>query len=114
MYVSKVWSDFSGGHLMFWKEISVERSSPSPSSLLPQEPSRPRRDARVEKSVSQGERQALRKARLFFRRNLGGYLFLLPALVIFALFVWDPLVLGCVMGFQKLDLIDCAVYVSWA
>ncbi len=79
---------------MFWKEISVERSSPSPSSLLPQEPSRPPRDARVEKSVSQGERQALHKARLFFRRNLGGYLFLLPALVIFALFVWYPLVLG--------------------
>jgi multiple sugar transport system permease protein len=113
MYVSKVWSDFSGGHLMFWKEISVERSSPSPSSLLPQEPSRPRRDARVEKSVSQEERQALRKARLFFRRNLGGYLFLLPALVIFALFVWYPLVLGFIISFQNVDMINPAIWVGW-
>src|SRR5258708_35207019 len=105
MYVSKVRSDFSGGHLMFWKEISVELSSPSPSSLLPQEPSRPPRDARVEKSVSQGERQALRKARLFLRRNLGGYLFLLPALVIFALFVWYPLGLWLTISFQHVELI---------
>ena len=98
---------------MFWKEISVELSSPSPSSLLPQEPSRPPRDTRVEKSVSQGERQALRKARLFFRRNLGGYLFLLPALVIFALFVWYPLVLGFIMSFQSVDMINPAVWVGW-
>src|SRR5260370_41728905 len=92
MYVSKVRSDFSPVDISCsGKEISVDLSSPSPSSLLPQEPSRPPRDARVEKSVSQGERQALRKARLFLRRNLGGYLFLLPALVIFALFVWYPL-----------------------
>src|SRR5260221_13829565 len=105
MYVSKVWSDFSGGHLMFWKEISVERSSPSPSSLLPQGPSRPRRGARVEKRVSPGERQALRKARLFFRRNLGVYLFFLPALLLFELFVWCPLWLLLVMSVQKVDLI---------
>jgi len=98
---------------MFWKEISVERSSPSPSSLLPQESSRPPRDARVEKSVSQAELQALRKARLFFRHNLGGYLFLLPALVIFALFVWYPLVLGFIMSFQNVDMINPAVWVGW-
>jgi multiple sugar transport system permease protein len=114
MYVSKVRSDFSGGHFMFWKEISVERSSPSPSTLLPQEPSRPPRDARVEKSVSQGEHLALRKARLFFQRNLGGYLFLLPALVIFALFVWYPLVLGFIMSFQSVDMINPPFWVGWA
>ena len=92
----------------------MERSSPSPSSLLPQEPSRPRRDARVEKSASVSEaHQALRKARLFFRRNLGGYLFLLPALVIFALFVWYPLVLGFIMSFQNVDMINPAVWVGW-
>jgi len=91
----------------------VERSSPSPSSLLPQDPSRPLRDARIEKSVSQGERQTLRKARLFFRRNLGGYLFLLPALVIFAFFVWYPLVLGFTISFQNVDMINPAAWVGW-
>jgi len=85
----------------------VELSSPSPSSLLP--------DARVGKSagVSPGKRQILRKARLFFRRNLGGYLFLLPALAIFALFVWYPLVLGFIMSFQSVDMINPAVWVGW-
>src|ERR1700674_5663383 len=93
----------------------MELSSPSPSSLLPQGPSRPPQDARVEKSadVSPGERLALRRARRFFRRNLGGYLFLLPALVIFALFVWYPLVLGFVMSFQSVDMINPAAWVGW-
>jgi multiple sugar transport system permease protein len=82
--------------------------------LLPQDPSRPRQDARVEKSASVSEaHQALLKARLFFRRNLGGYLFLLPALLIFALFVWYPLVLGFVMSFQNVDMINPAVWVGW-
>jgi multiple sugar transport system permease protein len=92
----------------------VELPSPSPPSLLPQDPSRPRQDARVEKSASVSEaHQALLKARLFFRRNLGGYLFLLPALLIFALFVWYPLVLGFVMSFQNVDMINPAVWVGW-
>ena len=92
----------------------MELPSPSPPSLLPQDPSRPRQDARVEKSASVSEAsQALRKARLFFRRNLGGYLFLLPALVIFALFVWYPLVLGFIMSFQNVDMINPAIWVGW-
>src|ERR1700676_2306632 len=82
---------------MFWRVISVERSSPS----------------RVEKDVFRGELQVLRKARLFIGRNLGGYLFLLPALVIFALFVWYPLVLGFVMSFQNVDMINPAAWVGW-
>jgi multiple sugar transport system permease protein len=53
-------------------------------------------------------------ARLFLRRNLGGYLFLLPALAIFALFVWYPIVLGFVMSFQSVDMINPAVWVGWA
>lgn len=93
----------------------MELPSPSPSSLLPQDPSRPRQDARVEKSASVSEaHQALLKAHLFFRRNLSGYLFLLPALVIFALFVWYPLVLGFIMSFQNVDMINPAVWVGWA
>src|SRR6202171_1691171 len=69
--------------------------------------------SRVERSVGQGELQALGKARLFLQRNLGGYLFLLPALLIFALFVWYPLVLGFVMSFQNVDMINPAAWVGW-
>jgi multiple sugar transport system permease protein len=54
------------------------------------------------------------RARLFIRRNLAGYLFLLPALVIFALFVWYPLVLGFIMSFQNVDMINPAVWVGWS
>ena len=82
---------------MFWRVMSVERTSPS----------------RVEKSVSRDERQGLGKLRLLIGRNLGGYLFLLPALSIFALFVWYPLVLGFVMSFQSVDMINPALWVGW-
>jgi multiple sugar transport system permease protein len=82
------------------QEVLVERSSPSRSS-------------RVEQSVGQGELQTLDKARLFLRRNLGGYLFLLPALLIFALFVWYPLVLGFVMSFQSVDMLNPPAWVGW-
>jgi multiple sugar transport system permease protein len=75
----------------------VERSSP----------------LRVDQGVAQGERHSLSSARLFLARNLGGYLFLLPALLIFALFVWYPLVLGFVMSFQNVDMINPAVWVGW-
>jgi multiple sugar transport system permease protein len=96
---------------MFRKEISVERSSPSPSVLLPQ-PS-PRRGAGAETSRFRSEPQTLALALLFIRRNVSGYLFLLPALLIFALFVWYPLVLGLVMSFQNVDMINPAAWVGW-
>jgi multiple sugar transport system permease protein len=48
------------------------------------------------------------------QRNLSGYLFLLPALLIFALFVWYPLILGLVMSFQSVDMINPAVWVGWS
>jgi multiple sugar transport system permease protein len=63
--------------------------------------------------VSRVERQGLLRSRAFLRRNLGGYLFLLPALVIFTLFVWYPLVLGFVMSFQSVDMLNPAVWVGW-
>jgi multiple sugar transport system permease protein len=78
----------------------VERSAPSPSSL-------------VQKRIPGVERQNLVSVRGFLRRNLGGYLFLLPALAIFALFVWYPLVLGFVMSFQNVDMLNPAVWVGW-
>src|SRR5260370_4374733 len=82
-------------------------SSPSSSSLSSQEQSRLPQDALA-------ERQALRTAGLFCRRSLGGYLCLLPALVIFALFVWYPVVLGFIISFQNVDMINPAVWVGWA
>lgn len=47
------------------------------------------------------------------RRDLAGYLFLLPALLIFGLFVWYPIVLGFIMSFQSIDLIGPASWVGW-
>src|SRR5260370_9369734 len=82
------------------KEIPVERSSPS-------------RGASVEKSVAESEREALGRARLFIARNLGGYLFLLPALFIFSLFVWYPLVSVFILNFQYAEMINPAVWVGW-
>ena len=38
---------------------------------------------------------------------------MLPAILIFALFVWYPLVLGLVMSFQSIDMINPAVWVGW-
>ena len=67
----------------------------------------------VQERISRVERPSLVKASSFLRRNLGGYLFLLPALTIFALFVWYPLVLGFVMSFQNIDMLNPAVWVGW-
>lgn len=47
------------------------------------------------------------------QHNISGYLFLLPALLIFGLFVWYPIVLGFVISFQRIDMINPAVWVGW-
>ncbi|MFP4376993.1 MAG: carbohydrate ABC transporter permease [Spirochaetales bacterium] len=39
------------------------------------------------------------------RRSVSGYLFLLPALVLFALFAWWPIINGLLLSFRELDLI---------
>jgi multiple sugar transport system permease protein len=39
------------------------------------------------------------------KRSVSGYLFLLPALVLFALFAWWPIINGLLLSFQNLDLI---------
>jgi multiple sugar transport system permease protein len=59
-------------------------------------------------------RKGLLGVRLSLKRNLSGYLFLLPALAIFALFVWYPVVLGFIMSFQSIDMINPAVWVGWS
>lgn len=90
-------------------------SSPSPSSLPLQEPSVPQGDATAQKSAraSLQERQVLRRVQRFFQRNLNGYLYLLPALAIFALFVWYPIALGFVISFQSIDMINPPSWVGW-
>lgn len=46
------------------------------------------------------------------QRNLVAYLFLLPALVIFATFSWYPIVRGLIISFQSVNLKDPPVWVG--
>ena len=91
-------------------------SPPSPSSLplpeaSPQSPSDlTQRSAR---SISKGT-PAIQKVKRGIQRDLSGYLFLLPALLIFVLFVWYPIVMGLLMSFQSVDLINPTAWVGWA
>lgn len=41
-----------------------------------------------------------------FGQHLTAYAFLLPAIVLFALFAWYPAVYGFVLGFQRVNLVD--------
>lgn len=61
---------------------------------------------------SREEQSLARRLKRGLRRNLSGYLFLLPALLIFALFVWYPIVLGFVMSFQSIDMISSPSWVG--
>lgn len=84
--------------------------SPSSSSSLPvSETSSLAQDVHV----SPGGRSVWRRLKRGVRRNLGGYLFLLPALAIFALFTWYPIVLGFVMSFQSVDMINPSAWIGW-
>lgn len=65
-------------------------------------------------SAAQEEQSLLRRLKQGVRRNLSGYLFLLPALLIFAVFVWYPIILGFAMSFQSIDMINPPAWVGWA
>ncbi|HEY5002997.1 MAG TPA: sugar ABC transporter permease [Ktedonobacteraceae bacterium] len=60
------------------------------------------------------KRNAPEKLKQGIRRNFSGYLFLLPALLVFALFVWYPVVLGFAISFQNVDMINPSAWVGWA
>src|SRR5258708_8385008 len=47
----------------------------------------------------------LQMIKLVIRRNVSGYLFLLPAFLIFGLFVWSPVILRFIITFHSFDLI---------
>lgn len=84
----------------------------SPSSLPVQEPSLPGQGTQV-RDASLEQQQTSRRLKRFVRRNLSGYLFLLPALLVFGLFVWYPIVLGVAISFQSIDMINPSVWVGW-
>lgn len=63
--------------------------------------------------VSLEERSLPRRLKQGIRRNLSGYLFLLPALLVFAVFVWYPIILGFAMSFQSIDMINPPAWVGW-
>src|SRR3984893_8826230 len=94
----------------------MELSSSSPSPLPLTKPASLPRDAAADQEharTSLGERQMWQKVKRVMRRNLSGYLFLLPALLVFALFVWYPLILGFIISFQNVDMINPAIWVGW-
>lgn len=47
------------------------------------------------------------------RRHSQSYLFLIPAILIFSLFVWYPIILGFVMSFQNVDLLGASTWIGW-
>lgn len=59
----------------------------------------------------QGQRK--KRWRQVIQQSLSGWLFLLPAVLIFALFVWYPIISGFVMSFQSVDLINPSQWVGF-
>lgn len=60
-----------------------------------------------EPAVSQARTTVVQRDRqvvTFMRRNAAGFLFLLPALILFAFFVWYPIIYGFVLSFQDNSL----------
>jgi multiple sugar transport system permease protein len=53
------------------------------------------------------------KVQRAIRRNLNGYLFLLPALVLFVVFVWYPIGLGFIISFEQIDLLNPPTWAGW-
>ncbi|WP_026369918.1 carbohydrate ABC transporter permease [Kallotenue papyrolyticum] len=54
------------------------------------------------------------RVRRRLRHNLTAYLFLLPALLLFGLFAWYPILRGLVISFQRVDLINPPAWVGLA
>src|ERR1700730_2430033 len=102
------------GHLFLKKEISMGFS---PSSLPLPEIAPETLDTLAGVSSARtflNGMPVLQKVKRVIRRNFSGYLFLLPALLIFGLFVWYPIILGFIMSFQSVDLITPATWAGWA
>ena len=89
----------------------MEFSSSSPATVPYAGAPSPPRDTASQAQVRSAGR-LWPKIKRALARNLAGYLFLLPALLIFALFVWYPIILGFIMSFQNVDMINPATWVG--
>ncbi|WP_116952392.1 carbohydrate ABC transporter permease [Jiangella endophytica] len=65
-----------------------------------------------EQAAQQGRAARSRRWRAGGRRELAGLLFLLPAIVIFGLFAWWPIVRGLIISFQRTDLMGTSEWVG--
>ncbi len=68
-------------------------------------------DALVVRPLAKATR--LYKARYVFRRNMIAYIFLLPALLGFAIFAVYPILSSFIIGFQNYDLVNPPTWVGW-
>src|SRR5262245_62039791 len=90
----------------------MEFASSSQSPVPLQEPASQSVQEQGSKPVAIKEQRATQKWKRDIQSNLSGYLFLLPALLIFALFVWYPIISGVLMSFQSVDLINPSQWVG--
>ena len=68
------------------------------------------------KPVEQGARAAPRRRwHIRWRDQIPAYLFLLPALIVFTLFAWWPILNSVIMSFQQVNLMDAGAseWVGW-
>jgi multiple sugar transport system permease protein len=93
------------------KEICMQRSSSSP---FPAPLREPESLARRSEAMTIKERRTTQRWKQTIQRSISGYLFLLPALLIFALFVWYPIIYGFLMSFQNVDLINSSHWIGFA
>ncbi|SDU80734.1 carbohydrate ABC transporter permease [Jiangella alkaliphila] len=67
-----------------------------------------------EQAAQQGRAARSRRWRAGGRRELIGLLFLLPAILIFGMFAWWPIVRGLIISFQRTDLMGTSEWVGLA
>jgi multiple sugar transport system permease protein len=87
-------------------ELQSPLPAPEPSSLSQEVLERG-------KSKSVSSPLLIQKFKRVIQRNWVGYLFLLPALLVFLIFVWYPIVLGFIMSFQSVDMLNPPTWVGW-
>src|SRR6516164_9195453 len=92
----------------------MEFASSSQSPVPLQEPASQSLEEQRSQPADLKELRTMQKWKRAIQRNLSGYLFLLPALLIFALFVWYPIILGFVMSFQNIDMINPPSWIGLA
>jgi multiple sugar transport system permease protein len=55
-----------------------------------------------------------KKPPMKWKKHIWGYLFLVPAIAIFFLFLWMPIGKGIVFSFYKIDFVKGDTFVGWA